>query len=283
MPELPEVESIVVGLRHCLVGRQLLDVEIRWPGAIATTGPDAFRQALRGRTVTAVERRGKFLAFSLPPYALVVHLRMTGRLQARDVPEPALEQDPHMHLRFTFDHGLLYYGDVRKFGRLYLVEDAAEVTGGLGPEPLSPAFTNALWAAQLAAHRRQIKPLLLDQHFVAGLGNIYVDESLWLAGLHPARRSHTLRADEAQRLYDAMRSVLTRAVQFKGATLRDYRGVRNEPGEFRAHLMVYGRAGEPCRRCGQSIVRIVLGSRGTHLCPACQRIEEPGDAQEPGA
>lgn len=278
MPELPEVESLVVGLRPCLVGRRVVGVEIRWPGAIATPAPEVFTQALCGRTITAVERRGKFLSFALPPDTLLVHLRMTGRLQARDLPDPLLERDPHTHARFTLDDGLrLYYCDVRKFGRLYLVADAAQVTGWLGPEPLATDFTAEMWAERLNGHRRQIKPLLLDQRFIAGLGNIYVDESLWRAEVHPARRSDTLTGDETRRLYEAMRAVLTDAVRCKGTTLRDYRGARDEPGRFREQLAAYGRAGEPCRRCGQPIVRTVLGGRGTHFCPHCQRLDSEAD------
>lgn len=275
MPELPEVESLAAGLRRCLVGRRVVEVEVRWPGAIATPAPEAFAQGLRGRAIGAVERRGKFLSIAVPPDTLLVHLRMTGRLQARDLPDPLLEGDRHTHARFILDDGLLlYYSDVRKFGRLYLVADAALVTGDLGPEPLAEELTPQAWAERLRAHRRQLKPLLLEQRFIAGLGNIYVDESLWRAGLHPARRSHTLTDDEARRLYEAMRCVLAEAVQHRGTTLRDYRGARNEPGEFRQRLAVYGRAGEPCRRCGQPIARVVLGGRGTHLCPHCQRLDE---------
>lgn len=275
MPELPEVESIVVGLRARLLGQRLTDIQVRWPGAVdaptsEALAPEALVQRLRGKVLAAVERRAKYILFSFPPWALLVHLRMTGRLLLCAVPDADLEQNKHMHVRFAFDRDLLYYCDPRKFGRLYLVADAAERLAMLGPEPLAPEFTSELLAERLRAHRRQLKPLLLDQRFVAGLGNIYVDESLWLARLHPTRRSHTLTAPEVRALHAALRSVLARAVERKGTTLRDYRGANNEPGEFGAQLVVYGHAGDPCPRCGQPVVRIVVGNRGTHLCPLCQ-------------
>ncbi len=272
MPELPEVENLVCGLRPDLEGAIVRQVIIRWAGALTGITAEEFTAALVGRRITQITRRGKWIAIEAPPGWLLVHLRMTGSLRFSPQRDAELEADRHVHLWFALDRGWLYYRDPRKFGRLRLVPDPGEVTAALGAEPLDPTFTADELAVLLAAHRRQIKPLLLDQHALAGLGNIYVDESLWQAGIHPLRRSHTIGPREVHRLHSAIVSTLRQAVTCGGTTVRDYRGAHNEPGAFQLQLAAYGRQGQPCPRCGRAIERIVVGQRGTHVCPVCQPL-----------
>jgi formamidopyrimidine-DNA glycosylase len=246
---------------------------------VATPTVAEFVRGVVGQRVRDVGRRGKFLLLSLDDAELVMHLRMSGRLlcqsEAPSTPPPWL---PYVRLHLAFASGLeLFFVDMRKFGRVYLVRDAEEVVGDLGPEPLAPDLDVVALKQCLCTRRRQLKPLLLDQRVLAGLGNIYVDEALWAAGLHPLRRSDTLSDDEVARLHAAIRQVLRDAVRNRGTTLRDYRNVADEAGENQAMLAVYGRAGQPCPRCGTSICRQVVGGRGTHLCPICQ--PEPDDAE----
>ncbi|NLG29367.1 MAG: DNA-formamidopyrimidine glycosylase [Chloroflexi bacterium] len=271
MPELPEVESIARRLTERLVGRCIASVEVRWAGAVDRPAVDAFVNKLSGQRVRAVQRRGKFVIIELDGRALLVHLRMAGRLLMCPATQPELLQDPYVRALFRLDDGsVLVFRDVRKFGRLYLVQDPAELVGQLGPEPLTDAFTPEALSACLR-RKRQLKPLLLDQHVLAGLGNIYTDEALWAAQLHPLRSADSLSADEVARLHEAIRAVLRHAIDDGGTTLRDYRGCDGEPGEHQYALAVYGRRAQPCPRCGAAVERIVVGQRGTHLCPICQK------------
>ncbi|NLD42084.1 MAG: bifunctional DNA-formamidopyrimidine glycosylase/DNA-(apurinic or apyrimidinic site) lyase [Chloroflexi bacterium] len=274
MPELPEVETIARGLRQTLVGQQVADVAVRWERIVASPSVDEFRTRLLGQTILSVGRRGKYLVFGLSADTLIIHLRMTGQLLCAGwhTSAPAVAcDDPHAHLMLRFTSGAaLCYRDVRKFGRFWLVADPAEVLGTLGPEPLDPGLTAARFHALVHARRRRLKDLLLDQAFLAGLGNIYVDEALWQARLHPRRRGSTLAEEESARLHDAMRAVLRRAIAARGTTLRDYRDAFNAPGSNQDGLAVYGRAGQPCPRCGAAITREVVAGRGTHVCPVCQ-------------
>lgn len=275
MPELPEVESIRRGLNTVLPGHEIAHVEIHWPGVVATHTPAEFRRAVAGLRFGPIERRGKYLILALPPYDLVIHLRMTGRLYVCESAVPEWETHPHVRAVFTLaGGGRLYMRDLRKFGRMYLVSDAKCIIENLGPEPLDNALTSERLGQILGRHHRQIKPLLLDQHTVAGLGNIYVDESLWLAGLHPLRRSDSLTPAEVSALHQAIRDVLDAALAHGGTTMRDYRGADDEQGAHQFSLAVYGRAGEPCPRCGTPIARMVVGQRGTHVCPTCQPLLE---------
>jgi formamidopyrimidine-DNA glycosylase len=182
-------------------------------------------------------------------------------------------------LRFA-SGGALYFRDPRKFGRISLVADPAPLVGKLGPEPLEASFTAEALGALLAGRRRQLKPALLDQTLVAGLGNIYVDEALWRAGLHPLRKADSLSDGEIARLRDAIHDVLANAVAHKGTTLRDYRNPAGEPGDNQFFLAVYHRQGEPCQRCGTPIERMVVGQRGTHICAQCQRMEDNLDGRQ---
>lgn len=275
MPELPEVETIARGLRDRIVGEVIARVEVFWPRSIASHEADAFAAGLVGQAVVGVERRGKYVVLRLSGHGcLLIHLRMTGRLVVEEPEEPA---DPelvrHTRVLWRLASGRrLRFGDIRKFGRVHWVGAPDQALAALGPEPLDAAFTAEALRDMLRARRRQIKPLLLDQRFLAGLGNIYVDEALWEARVHPARRSNTLSDAEIGRLHAAIVGVLRGAVRGRGTTLRDYRGADNRPGEYRRALAVYGREGQPCRRCGHAIERTVIGNRGTRLCPACQTL-----------
>ncbi len=273
MPELPEVETIVQQLSASLVGQRIVATHIGWPGVVATPSPDALGAALQGRTIMGVRRRAKFILIEVPPQVLVVHLRMTGRLLLCDSTAPTSIDERYLRAWWSLASGqTLCFADLRKFGRLYLVDDPTPLIAHLGPEPLADDLSADRFAALLKAHRRQLKPLLLDQHFLAGLGNIYTDEALWRAGLHPLTRADTLTPAQAEALWAAIRAALHEAIADGGTTLRDYRNARNEAGGHAPALAVYGRAGAPCPRCGAPIVRLVVGGRRTHICPVCQSL-----------
>jgi formamidopyrimidine-DNA glycosylase len=244
---------------------------VRWARTVAIPPPDLFARQIQGRCILDVRRRGKWLLFALDGEQwLLTHLRMSGRLvvEAAEAPE-----DPHARVILHLDDGRrLRFSDPRKFGRMALVDDLEVILGDLGPDPLDPALTpQRLWE-MLQTRRVRLKILLMDQRFLAGLGNIYADEALWEAGLHPLRCSDTLNEEEAERLHRAIRRVLEAAIARQGTTLPDQRYLLPDgrPGEFARHLSAYGREGQPCPRCGAPIARIRLGGRGTHFCPLCQ-------------
>jgi len=276
MPELPEVETIARDLQHALTGQQVADVTVLWPRIVASPSPEGFRARLAGQTVRSVGRRAKFLVLGLSSDCLIVHLRMTGQLLIDPdrvrIPVAGACEDPHVHLALHLRSGrALCYRDVRKFGRFWLVADPSGVLGSLGPEPLDDALTPARLHAMLRKRRRRLKDLLLDQTFLAGLGNIYVDEVLWEARLSPRFLGSAMEEKDSARLQGTIRVVLQRAIAARGTTLRDYRDARGAPGANQDHLIVYGRAGEACPRCGGVIVREVVAGRGTYFCPTCQR------------
>jgi formamidopyrimidine-DNA glycosylase len=272
MPELPEVETIARGLQG-VVGRRIVGVEVRWARTIAGQEPASFVRRLQGKRILKVGRRGKWLILALEGGdRLLIHLRMSGRL----VLEPGgAEEDSYTRVLLSLDDGRrLRFSDPRKFGRMVLTATPDEVLGCLGPEPLGGGFTPQRLVEMLAGRRAQLKPLLLSQRFLAGLGNIYTDEALWRARLHPMRRSDTLTTEEIAQLQQAIRRVLEQAIAWQGTTLDDrgYVGAGGQPGNFAGKLAVYGRAGRPCFRCETPIVRIVVGGRGTHICPVCQGV-----------
>jgi len=273
MPELPEVETVARLLRPHVVGRSITDADVRWARSVGGS-PRPFFAGAVGARVVRLTRRAKFLRFDLERAgadagALLCHLRMTGRLHV----EPrAAQAGSYARVLLHLDDGrVLHFDDVRKFGRLVFEPDPARALANLGPEPLEAAFDGAWLHAALRTRRGRLKPLLLDQGFLAGLGNIYVDESLHRAGLHPLRLAHRVRAEEAQRLVLAVREVLTRAIARDGSSFDSfYRTPEGLPGGFQDEFRVYDRAGEPCLTCRAPIVRIVVGQRGTHLCGCCQ-------------
>jgi formamidopyrimidine-DNA glycosylase len=274
MPELPEVETVARELREggavrgqSVVGKTIERVTVRWPRHIARPSARVLKQQLPGQTVVGLRRRGKYLVFDLSRDVLLIHLKMSGdlRLVGGDAPP-----DKHAHTIFHFSDGTaLRFRDTRKFGKVFLVGEAEDVVGRLGPEPLEAGFTAARLGAMLAARKRLLKPLLLDQTFLAGLGNIYTDEALHLAGLHPLRRSDSLSTAEVRALWNGIRRALRAGLRHNGASIDwVYQG-----GGYQRHFRVYDRAGEPCRRCGTPIRRIVVGQRGTHFCPGCQKTD----------
>lgn len=269
MPELPEVETIARDLREQLVGRSIVGVVMAWEGCVDRPSPETFCEQTVGRRIEAVDRRGKFLVFGLSGGgALLAHLRMTGSFLIKDPKDP---WETHDRLAFALDNGKeLRFADVRKFGRLYLAESAEEVVGDLGPEPLHEEFDLEAFGRLFEKRRGMIKPLLLNQRFLAGLGNIYVDEALFRARLHPRRTVESLSREELGRLYEAIRGVLQAAITNQGTSRSDYVRPDGTRGRHQDELLVSGRAGEPCPKCGTEVERIVVGSRGTFICPRCQ-------------
>ena len=270
MPELPEVETFVRALRPPLVGRAIAGLRNDWPRHIAQPAPDELAARIAGRRIEAIDRRGKYLVFTLSDdETLVIHLKMSGHLSV--VPGDA-PPDPYAHTVFLLDDGReLRFRDPRKFGRVYLLRDPDGVLGPLGPEPLADNFSAEALAAALAGRRRVLKPLLLDQTFIAGIGNIYADEALFDAGLLPTRHSHTLTPDEVAALHAAIRKVLALGIEREGASISTYVKADGEKGDMQNAVAVFRRTGQSCYVCGGPIERIVLGGRSTHYCPNCQR------------
>ena len=264
MPELPEVETIARTLSPVLTGKTFLSVKLRWPRTLAAPSPVTFKKRLIGQRIESVSRRAKFLHLHLSDFHLILHLRMSG-----DLLVVLGGYQPGIHDRLIArlsEDASLVFTDTRKFGRIWLVKDPEVVFAGLGPEPLSQEFNPEWLHPALHKRHRQLKPLLLDQSFLAGLGNIYVDEALHLAKLHPLSRSDTVTRKQANALWQAIRSVLQEGIRRNGASIDwVYRG-----GDFQNHFRVYGRTGERCPECKGTIKRILVGQRSTHYCPRCQ-------------
>jgi formamidopyrimidine-DNA glycosylase len=271
VPELPEVETVARLIRPRLVGRRIRRARVEWTRTLGGVSKARFLRGTEGRGIARVWRRAKYIVMDLEPAGCIVgHLRMTGRMQVR---APDAERSPYARVSFDLDDGSVFeFIDVRKFGRLVLADEPGQVLPALGPEPLSDAFSGEWFRAALRKRKRALKPLLLDQSFVAGLGNIYVDEALFTAKLHPLRRADTVDARATKRLHGAIREILEDAIEREGSSFdRFYRTPEGQPGEYQSQFRVYGRTGNPCRRCGRAIKRIVVGQRGTHICTNCQR------------
>jgi formamidopyrimidine-DNA glycosylase len=270
MPELPEVETVVRALRRPLLGRTITGARNDWPRHVAVPLPEELRQRITGRRIEAIDRRGKYLVFTLSDdETLIVHLKMTGHLSVVPAETPA---DPYAHTVFELDDGReLRFRDPRKFGRIYLVHDPADVLGPLGPEPLPEDFTAQALEERLRGRKRVLKPLLLDQTFIAGIGNIYADEALFYAGIRPTRRSDTLTGEEIAALHAAIRKVLAMGIEREGASITNYVKPDGQKGDMQNAVSVFRRTGQTCYRCGGPIERIILGGRSTHYCPHCQR------------
>ena len=270
MPELPEVETVVRGLRAPLIGRQIQSVWSDWSKSIRYPDIGAFESRLRGQIVRDIERRAKYILIRLDHDTLVVHLKMTGRLYV--TPNDSVhDSDRWVHVRFQLDEGQqLRFSDSRKFGFVSLVSDIAELAPSLGPEPLTDAFTIDGFREKLLRHHKSIKALLLDQEFLAGVGNIYADEALHMAKIHPLRSADSITVDESARLYEAIRVVLTNGIEREGASVNWYRKPDGTTGEAQNHFAVYDRTDELCLTCGTPIQKIRVAQRGTHFCPVCQ-------------
>jgi formamidopyrimidine-DNA glycosylase len=271
MPELPEVETVARDLRGRILGATIVDAETRWERTLRNVAPDAFADGVAGRRVEAVGRRGKQVVVELSGGAfLTIHLKMTGQLFV--VPQGGPD-DPYVRVVLELADGReIRFRDIRKFGRIGLYgADTADPFAETGPEPLSDAFTVAAFRRRLRARKGRLKPLLLDQSFIAGVGNIYADEALWSARLHPLRTARTLRPPDERRLWQDLRRILAEAVILRGSSIDDYTAPDGD-GEMQEHLAVYQRTDEPCLRCGRPIRRIVVGGRATHFCSWCQRL-----------
>lgn len=273
MPELPEVETVRRTLVELIVGKTIKSVEVLWPKMIKKPDDSTlFKHLLVGQTIQSIERRGKFLKFILDDFVLVSHLRMEGRYSV--CPEKD-NIDKHTHVRFMFtDHSELRYRDVRKFGTMHLFEKGLEEESlplsQLGPEPFSKDFTLSYLEGKLWKTDRKIKVALLDQTIVTGLGNIYVDEALFRAGVHPERISRSLSKSEIARIHHQVIQTLTEAVEKGGSTIRSYVNSMGQIGMFQLTLFVYGRNGKECKKCGHIISKSKVGGRGTHYCINCQ-------------
>lgn len=271
MPELPEVETIVRALKNggrgsaSILGKKIKSGELLWQKTLAYPAGSEFQAAITNRHVVNVGRRGKFIDIDLGESHLLIHLRMSGDLRV-ELP-PLSETLPHDRFLLNFQDGSrLAFNDTRKFGRIWLTQSTTTPLKNLGIEPFDEALTTDLFYLNLHKKKKQIKSLLLDQSFIAGLGNIYTDESLHRAGIHPIRSSKSLTLQEAGRLLQAIRATLNEGIERNGASIDwVYRG-----GEFQNSFRVYQRTGKPCLICGTTIERIVVGQRGTHFCPQCQ-------------
>ena len=279
MPELPEVETVRRHLDHELAGITILKAEARWPKLIKTPEAEEFLERVQNQTIHKVERRGKFLRFILDDYVVVSHLRMEGKYRIIDEnSKDVAREDKHTHVVFELEDGReLHYNDVRKFGTFHLYPTGADLASEplvkLGPEPFDPMLTSESLKGQFGRTSRNIKAVLLDQTFVTGLGNIYVDEALFLSGIHPETRARDLSSAQLEKLLESIREVLQAAIDKGGSSVRTYISASGSAGEFQLSLNVYGREGEPCRVCGQEIVKSKVAGRGTHICPACQEEE----------
>jgi len=290
VPELPEVETVARDLRPRILGATIVGARCSWTRTLRTHTPEAFADGVAGRTVEAVGRRAKLVVVELSgEAALTIHMKMTGQLFVVPAETP---DDPYVRVVLELaDDREIRFRDIRKFGRIGLygrdpvTGDLVTEVGGpavfaaFGPEPLDPAFDVREFRRRLRRRKGRLKPLLLDQSFLAGVGNIYADEALWASRLHPLRTAGTLRPADERHLYTEVRRILVEAVERRGSSIDDYTAPDGD-GSMQEHLQVYQRTGEACQRCGRPVKRIVIGARSTHFCSWCQRL---GAADRKGA
>ncbi|SDN05847.1 DNA-formamidopyrimidine glycosylase [Sediminibacillus halophilus] len=274
MPELPEVETIRKTLLQLVQDKQIANVKVYWDKIIKQpTDVHVFKQLLKGQKILDIDRQGKFLLFELDDFTLISHLRMEGKYGVYQQHEPVLN---HTHVVFTFTDGSeLRYKDVRKFGTMHLVEKGTaneqKPLSQLGPDPFSPDFDFTVFYQKVHKSERTIKSILLDQTVIAGLGNIYVDETLFKAGIHPVRKGTSLSKKEVSVIHQKAVETLEQAIEQGGTTIRSYVNSQGQIGMFQQELFVYGQENEPCKRCGGPITKIKVGGRGTHICLTCQK------------
>jgi formamidopyrimidine-DNA glycosylase len=260
MPELPEVETVVRTLASRLIGRTIISA--RFTSRFVTPGSRTkLARQVAGRRIVSVSRRGKFIVIRLDEGALAVHLGMTGKLLIAGI------ETAHTYGTFTLDEGMLLYDDPRQFGRIEWGDTRVKK---LGPEPLEIGL--AEFSRTLRSRKTQVKALLLNQAFIAGLGNIYVDEILFQSGIHPLAQASSLSAARAAKLHQAMVETLIMAIEHRGSSISDYVDADGNRGDFQMLHRVYGREGEPCVTCGRAIKKVVVAGRGTHYCPRCQKL-----------
>jgi formamidopyrimidine-DNA glycosylase len=271
MPELPEVETIKNELIPHVVGHQITGVTLLWEGIVRQPSADEFRSRLIGQKITGIERRGKYLIFDLASgEALIAHLKMSGSL---------LLKPPERFTRaiIQMDGGTkLFFRDPRKFGVMWLVADKNAITGKLGPEPLGANFTSKILTERLSRHKAPIKAVLCDQGFVAGIGNMYADEALFLARIHPLRPANSLSGEEMERLYRAIQQVLAAGINNKGASVETYFRPSGQIGTAHLQFKVAHQRGQSCPVCGTPLERIPIRNRGSYFCPKCQRLSPQG-------
>jgi formamidopyrimidine-DNA glycosylase len=278
MPELPEVETIKNELAPCVVGRRIVRVELPWEGIVREPTATELCARLTGRQITDISRRGKYLFFGLKDAeTLVIHLKMSGALLLKPANAGG---EKYIRAILYLDNGTaVFFRDPRKFGRMWLIADCGDITDGLGPEPLEPGFTAIVLAKRLERHTAPIKAALLDQGLIAGIGNMYADEALFEARLHPLQRANSLSPDGLSRLYRAIRFVLEAGIKNKGASVINYYRPDGNPGSAHLEFRVAHRGGKSCPLCGTPIERIVVRGRGSYFCPRCQRLP-PGQSPE---
>jgi formamidopyrimidine-DNA glycosylase len=272
MPELPEVETIRRTLEAKLTDRTIREVIVNHPGMLEGRPVADFTREIIGKIIKRVERRGKYLLLWLNgDLVLALHLRMTGQLTV-EASEQTVADATYLIIKLD-NQTELRFRDQRKFGKAFVFAAGAvpPALGKLGPEPLAAEFTVAVLTKRLAGHKLAVKKALLNQELLAGLGNIYADEALFVAGIHPARLTDSLTKSELEQLYQAIRQVLSEGIKYRGTSIRDYLDGEGKPGSYQEHLRVYGRKGQPCPVCGAPIAKMNLGGRGTHFCPLCQK------------
>ncbi|WP_106766375.1 DNA-formamidopyrimidine glycosylase [Paenibacillus faecalis] len=275
MPELPEVETIKNTLNQLICGKHIERVTVKLPRIIQRPDDsEAFAFLLQGRTIERVERRGKFLRIKLDGLVIVSHLRMEGRYGLYSAEDPV---EKHTHVIFHFDDGTeLRYKDVRQFGTMHLFPSGEEFNhpplSKLGIEPLDDAFTFEIFKEIISSKKTKIKTVLLNQSYIVGIGNIYVDEALFRSGIHPERNANTLSEAELKTVHKAIIDTLTESVEAGGSSIKSYVNGQGEMGMFQHSLRIYGRKDEPCNNCGTPVMKTVVGGRGTHFCLKCQPV-----------
>jgi formamidopyrimidine-DNA glycosylase len=272
MPELPEVETVVHYLKPYLQGRIIDSVEAlnQNTKVFISLDPDITPDSFIGHSIKSVHRRGKFIVLNLDRGYISIHLRMTGRLMAS---VDKADKAHHFTARLIFQNGAaLYFKDYRKFGRIYFSKNLDWLEKKLGIEPLSREFTSKWLREAFSRSGRMVKPLLLDQKFIAGLGNIYVDETLWKANIHPRSAANAIEPHKISSLHRSIRSILRKAIELNGTTIINFSFGENQTGAYTDHLQVFGKQNQPCPRCKTSLRKIRVAQRGTHICPHCQPL-----------
>lgn len=274
MPELPEVETIKNTLKRFVLGREIEDVKVYWPKIVKSPDDvEIFKELLRGQKFNDITRKGKFLRFELDDYVLISHLRMEGKYSVNKKTDPLVK---HTHIIFTFtDDEELRYNDVRKFGTMHVFKKGEEFVqkplNTLGPDPFEEELTLTYLFNKLQGTRRSIKNALLDQTIIAGLGNIYVDETLFKANIHPLTKANELTEEQINTIKKQAFLTLQDAVKQGGTTIRSYVSSDGEMGMFQQDLLVYGQENQECKSCGDHIIKLKVAGRGTHVCPTCQK------------
>jgi len=271
MPELPEVQTVTDFIRPYLLNNRILSIRPlnNYTKVFATHSPSDLNILVAHQKIQRVWRRGKFIVFDLASGHLLLHLRMTGRIQPKVLPN---DNPKHFTAQINLTNGtIIYFKDYRKFGRFYFYKSMDSIEEKLGPEPFSDLFTSQYLVDRLKTIKRMIKPLLLDQSFIAGIGNIYADEALWMSRIHPEKKSNEISYPKIKNLHSAIQSVLKRAIEYNGTTIINFTFGEESTGSYHEKLHAFGRQGRPCDRCQTNIRKIFVSQRGSHFCPRCQR------------